>query len=233
MKSPKLCETKKMHYGEYLYKLVLSNQLNTIFRTELQKHTKLGFAKEQLNNLQEKYLHGELLEKQIYRTTVVIPNEDYLDAVDIYNILKFADNYKLRIDPWRSLTIYSNDRDLLIKISKKMRVSNKEFWEPDSSTIDLLLNQKNIVIVDKIPQFPLKVTLGSGNVDSNFADWLKNNTDKSRVGNITLSEIEAGSWVNGLYFYVRDEKVLSLVNLIVGHIIRRVDKLVYRPNIDK
>lgn len=233
MKSPKLLETKKLHYGEYLYKLVLSNQLNTIFRTELQKHGKLGYAKEQLNNLHEKYLHGELLEEQIYRTTRIIPNEDYLDAVDIYNILKFADDFKLRVQPWRTLNIYSNDKDFLLKISKKMRVSNLEFWEPDLQTVDLLLGEDNIILVDNIPKFPLKVTLGKKPIDSKFADWLRNNTDKSRVGNITLSEIEANGWCNGLYFYIRDERVLSLINLIIGHNIRRVDKLVYKENIDK
>jgi len=231
MKSPKLRETKKLHYGKYLYKLVLSNQLNTIFRTELQKHTKLGFAKEQLNNLHEKYIQGEPLEEQIYRTIRTIPTDDYLDAVDIYSILKFADDFKLRVDPWRSLTLYSNDKELLQKIIKKMRVSNREFWEPDSSTVNALLNETNIILVDRPHQFPLKVTLGGNRVDGVFADWLRNNADKSKIGPTALAEIEREGYLNGLYFYVRDEKILNLIYMIIGHNIRRIDKLVYKNNI--
>lgn len=231
MKLPKLYETKKLHYGEYLYKLVLSNQLNTIFRTDLQKHTKLGFAKEQLNNLHEKYIQGEALEEQVYRTVRTIPVNDYLDAVDIYNILKFADNFKLRVDPIRTLTIYSNDRELLQRLVNKMRVSNKEFWEPDASTISTLLNETNIIIVDNQPQFNIKITLGTQRVDTSFANWLRANDDKSRVGQTTLKEIENEGYLNGLYFYIRDEKVLSLVYMLIGHNIRRIDKLVYKNNI--
>jgi len=33
--------------------------------------------------------------------------------------------------------------------------------------------------------------------------------------------------------FIRDEKVLNLVMLIVGNSIRSVEKLVYVPNIDK
>jgi hypothetical protein len=233
MKSPKLCETKKLHYGEYLYKLVLSNQLNSIFRTELQKHTKLGFAKEQLNNLHEKYIQGKPLEKQVYRTARTVPVDEYLDALDIYSVLKFADSYKLRVDPWRSLTIYSNDRELLEKIIKKMRVSNRELWEPDNSLINTLLNEKNIILVDNPPDMPIKVTLGNKSVDPSFAKWLRSNADKSRIGPIAIQTIEDGGYLNGLYFYLRDEKLLNLVNMIIGHNIRRIDKLVYKENIDK
>ena len=233
MKSPKLCETTKLHYGEYLYKLVLSNQLNTIFRTELQRHGKLGFAKEQLNNLREKYIQGEPLEEQVYRTVRIIPNDDYLDALDIYAVLKFGDDYKLRVDPWRRLSIYSNDKELLKKITRKMRVSNLEFWEPATESINALLNEKNIILVDTLPEMSIKVTLGTRSVDPSFANWLKANTDKSRVGPIALASIEEGTYLNGLYFYIRDEKVLSLVNMMAGHNIRRIDKLVYKQNIDK
>ena len=39
--------------------------------------------------------------------------------------------------------------------------------------------------------------------------------------------------MNGLYIYLRDEKVLSLVTLLAGASIRSVEKLVYRGDIDK
>ena len=233
MNSLKLYETTKLHYGEYLYKLVLTNELSNIFRSELQRHTSLGFAKEQLNNLKEKYILGEPLERQIYRSIRIIPTEHYLDAVDIYSTLKFSKDFKIRVDLKTRMSIYTNEKSTLKKIINKMRVSNTEFWEPDVTSVNMLLGEENIIITNNIPVFPFKITLGTQKIDTNFAYWLKSNTDKSRIGNIALTAIEQGLDVNGLYFFIRDEKVLSLITMIIGHNIRRIDRLIYKQNIDK
>ena len=37
MNKLKLCETKKLHYGKYLYKVALSNPFDPWFRNEFQK----------------------------------------------------------------------------------------------------------------------------------------------------------------------------------------------------
>ena len=58
-------------------------------------------------------------------------------------------------------------------------------------------------------------------------------TDKSKIGPVALDCISKSGWYSGYYFYLRDEKLLSLIMLLVGNNIRRVDKLVYSGNIDK
>lgn len=233
MKSPKLFETCKLHYGKYLYKLVVHNSLNVIFRSEFQKDNMLGHAREKIDALTEQFRKGAPLMQSIYRTSREVTIDEYLDAKDIYTILKSHSDYKIRVAPSSSLTIYSNDRDLLIKIMDKIRSFRIEFWEPSKDSLPLLLNTSNIIVVDNPTDYPIKVTLGNQKVNSDFANWLKANTDKSKIGPVALDCISKSGWCSGYYFYLRDEKLLSLIMLLVGNNIRRVDKLVYSGNIDK
>ena len=41
-----------------------------------------------------------------------------------------------------------------------------------------------------------------------------------------LQEVKNNGYVNGMYFYVRDEKVLQLIQIIIGGNIKRVDKFI-------
>jgi len=79
----------------------------------------------------------------------------------------------------------------------------------------------------------LRVTLGRKNGSIDLANWLRNNKDKSKVGKKTLEYLENQSYVDGLYFYVRDEKLLQLITLICGNNIRRVQRLVWHNELDK
>ena len=63
-------------------------------------------------------------------------------------------------------------------------------------------------------------------IDISFSNWLIANSDKSRVGDKTLVSIQQG-YVSGSYFYVRDEKILIIVQMLIGNTIQRIDKLVY------
>lgn len=230
----KLYETKKLHYGKYLYKLVLHNSLNVIFRTEFQKDGHLSYARQQLDKYTEDYRQGIPITRQIYRGIKEVTNEEYIDAKTIYTLLKKAKDYKIRVDPWGTLTIYTNNKKMCMSISNKIYNKRIEFWEPNPENVTALLNVSNIIISDVPTDFPIKVTLGRGRIPPmDFANWLKSNRDKSRVGNKALDIIERGGWCDGLYFYVRDEKVLSLVHLLVGANIRRIDKIVYKGNLDK
>lgn len=231
MKKLKLFETKKLHYGQYLYKLVLSNELSFIFRTDLQKNSKLSYAKVILDQLNLQYRNNEPLTRQKYNTIKEVNELHYLDAKDIYSILNKSSGYKLRCESG-TLAIYSNDRDLLYKIVNKTRLQNAEIWEPDHSTVEILKSKEKIKIVDYQPLLQYQVHLNYKKIDSRFANWLISNQDKSRVGPKALESIQEGSAGN-FYFYVRDEKVLSLISILIGHNIRSVDKLIYKGDIDK
>jgi hypothetical protein len=231
--SLKLCETRKLHYGKYLYKLVLANSLNTLFRTELQKNGKLSYARYYLDKFTSQIQSGEPITRTVYRTTREIELETFLDAKDVYSILKKHDDYKIRVNPYNSLLIYSNDRSMLVKIANRMRTSAREFWEPNNEIATVLTNNSNIIVVDTKPPFPLKVTFNSNPINKDFATWLEANRDKSKIGDKALENLQLDGYLNGYYMFVRDEKVLNLVSLFIGGNIRTIEKLVYKEDIDK
>ncbi len=142
------------------------------------------------------------------------------------------DDYKIRVERYNGLCLYSNDRDFLINVSKNIPDSTREFWEPNTDNINYLLTEKNVVIVDKEPEFQYKVSFNSKTINSGFGKWLEANTDKSRVGRYTLENIYNG-YANNTYVYIRDKKVLTMIEIIVGHNIRKVEELIYMPSIDK
>ena len=227
----KLFETKKLHHGKYLYKLVLSNPLSSIFRSSSQSPVKLSYAKSRLEELTKKHKNGEPLTKQNYRSSVEISESYFLDAKDLYNILKKSSDYKIRCES-NSIGIYSNDRDQLMKIANKMRASSREFWEPNPEAADLLARKENLVIVSYPTAYQYQVHLSYKRIDANAYNWLKSNGDKVKVGPKTLRDIGSG-FANGSYIYVRDDRVMSLVEVLIGHAIRKVDKIVYKGDIDK
>ena len=226
----RLFETKKLHHGKYLYKLVLFNPLASIFRSSDQSK-KLEYAKNKLEELNEKYKHNEPLTKQSYRSSTPISNDAFLDAKDVYSALKKSNDYKIRCES-TTLGIYSNNKTMLMKLANKMRVSSKEFWEPASDAVDLLSRRENTVIVNYPSQFQYQVHLAYKRIDPNGYNWLKSNPDKVKVGPKTLRDIGNG-YCNGSYIYVRDDKILSLVEMLIGHAIRKIDKIVYKGDIDK
>ena len=226
-------ESTKLFYSEYLYKLVFRNELNVIFRSELQKKEKLSFARSQLDELTEQYRNNLPLYKKAWRTDVSVDINDYFDAMTVYNTLKKTDEYKIRIDPYSLITLFSNNKDFLVDLGNALRTSSVEFYEPDPKYIDLLKSKTKIQIVDDIPALPLKVWFNGIRINRDFANWLRVNDDKCKIGTIALQSLEDYGYLNGLYIYLRDEKVLNLVTLLAGSSIRSVEKLVYRGDIDK
>ena len=226
-------ESAKLFYSEYLYKLVFRNELNVIFRNELQKKEKLSYARSQLDALTEQYRNNNPLYKKAWRTDVSVDINDYFDAMAVYNTLKKTDEYKIRIDPYSSVTLFSNNKDFLLELGNKLKTDSAEFHQPNPDYIDILKSNAKIQIVDVLPKLPIKVWFNSNRINTDFANWLRANNDKCKIGTIALESLENYGYLNGLYIYLRDEKVLNLVTLLAGSSIRSVEKLIYRGDIDK
>ena len=229
----KLHKSNKLFFSEYLYKLVFRNELNVIFRSDLQKKEKLSYARRELDRLAEDYRNNFPLVKRAWRTDISIANNDYFDAMTVYSALKHSNEYKLRIDPYSKITLFSNNKEFLVDLGSKLKTDTSEFWEPCANYVELLQSKTKIQIVDEPPALPLKVWFNSTRVNQDFASWIHANRDKCKIGKIALDSLENYGYMNGLYIYLRDDKVLSLVTLLAGASIRSVEKLVYRGDIDK
>jgi hypothetical protein len=226
-------ETRKLFFAEYLYKLVLRNDLSSIFRTELQGKEKLNYARTQLDQLTENYRNNLPLYKKAWRADVLLHEDEYFDAMTIYNALKNSNDYKIRIDNHSQITLFSNNRKMLLDIANKLHKQRVDFWEPKQEHLTLLTGKTQIKIVNVVPELELKVYFNSKRVNAEFANWIDANRDKCKIGEIAFSSIQLHGYLSGFYMYVRDEKVLNLVMLLAGNSIRNVEKLVYVPDIDK
>lgn len=230
----RLFETKKLHYGEYLYKLVVINQLSYIFRTELQKDGNLGYARQRLDMLNQVYSN---VEDKFLKTSIElpwsgwrghdrIPLQDYFDGITLYRNLKKQNDYKLRVERY-TLHYYTNSRDCVVKLINSIQGPG-EFHEPKPGDIELLKKEKNIILVDYPPDYKYKITLGGKKGVPGLASWIDKNPNLAKMGKIAKDECQNQGYVKGYYFFVKDDKALFIAQLLVGDNIARIDKIVYR-----
>jgi len=224
-------ETKKLHYGRFLYKVVVRSPLASVFRTEMQRNGKLSYARSQIDSYKLSAKLGLPLKKTTWRSELHLDSNDITDADKICRLLLHSKEYLVRCE-YNTLIIYSNDKKLLTTISK-FEIA-EEFWEPDTASIKYLQSNANIILSDKKTNFPIKLTFGQKTAKRSMGTWLQNNTDKARCGPVLMKNfLNRERWIKGQYIFVRDEKVLFMVQLICGDNITRIDKIVYKEDIDK
>ena len=221
----KQCKTNRLFYNTYLYKISVRNSLCAIFRDK-----KLPYARKILDEYQTQLeTSGKILEDR-GRITREIPISTLSHAQFLYNELasQNQNDYKLRIES-PIVGIYTNDK-YWVK-SLELRLDDiVEIWKPSPDLESLLA--PNIIISDQPIDFEYKVTVGN-EVNSSFAVWARDNPTKVKAGIKFLDLVENNQYVNGMYFYVRDLKILQFINIIVGGPFRRVDKFINKPDIDK
>lgn len=224
----KLKETVKLHYGQYVYKVGLYNNLAGHFRTELQRHGKLSWAKQKIDELNSKLKPNDnYVEIPRGRFQYSVPVKDFYDAINLYRILMKNDTYKIRVEV-NYIYIYTNDREFCTSIINTCDV--KEFWEPNPNKIDALSQEKNIILVNKPPEYEYKITLGKKLGKPALAHWIDKNPKLAKIGETAKHQCLDEGWVKGYYFFVKNSQALLMAELIVGDNISRLEKLVYVPD---
>lgn len=213
----KIHETTKLFYDEYPYKLSILNSLGHIFREKNFKS-----ARDQLDELQLMYERSEPLVRGSHRVKTY-DVDTFKECKKLFAEFTSRDDYKLRIEN-PVIQVYSHDRDWLIKLASIVDVP-LQFFEPKT------VLEKNTILVSTPTNYEYKVTL-STTPDPGLATWILNNPTLAKAGPVFLEEVRNSGYTKGLYFYVRDEKILNLVNLMLGKS-SRIDKLVYKQDLDK
>lgn len=230
-RSPIRKETKKLHYKKYLYKVELRNEMADIFRSELNKGSeKLGHARKKLEAVKKEYNESGSYYLIRYNHRRMIHHTDFVESQKLYKILLSANDYKIRCEN-SFLNVYTNDKKLIDLIIKKCLEGVVQYWTVDDSKIEFLTNNLDTVIVDSVPEHKFKCYLNHNDMRPTY-EWLANNQDKIKIGYWCLQNVKGG-YANNNYFYVRDEKVLLLAQMVLGNCIRRVERLIYEGNIDK
>lgn len=231
MKQMKLHETKKLHYGKYLYKISIETPLSSIFRTDNRRNNKLYYAKTKIDEYISESRNKPIVINTRFRKTV-IQTSHIQDARTIYTVLINETDYFIRCES-KKLMIYTNLLSLIDKLSS--RVTGKvEIWQPDDKALTTLKDQKNVIISDKHTDYPYKITFGSKSGKPELAAWIEKNTDKVLAGPVLMKNLQrSNSWIQGQYIFARDENIIMLLQMIIGDNISRIDKVIYKANIDK
>lgn len=228
-------ETTKLFYNKFLYKVSFYNSLNTIFRTEFQTKGTLSLAREKIDQLTESYRRGVQMTLPVYRTWKDVDESTYLDARHVYAcLIRHKEEYRIRVESFGGMSIFSNSLPFLKKISKGLRTTHVELHSPSDEVESLLLKNANTIVSSVPVTWPLKITMGKKKRDySGFANWIRANNDKVKIGEIALQSLETPGYVSGYYFFIKSEKILNLINIMIGDNIRRIEHVVYKGDLDK
>jgi len=194
------------------------------------RNKNLAYARKEIDSMQQDFESGSpLYFKRILRQ-VTVGQGCFLDAKKILTYLKKNEDSMVRVEGV-CLSIFSNNRSWICDL--KSNISSQrilEFWEPDPKTLNLL--SPKTIIVNTPTDYKYKVTLGPKGCPS-FAKWAEQNPQHIKIGNGAKKELAEDGWVNGYYFYARDDKSLQICSLMLGSNIRRIDTLICKLDIDK
>lgn len=225
-------QTKKLHYGKYLYKIKIGTPISHIFQKNRQRDNELSFAKSMIDRYRDdcNNTKRKISNKKIdFKITKNVVN----DAEVVYNNLIDSSDYIVRCE-FMHLMIYTNSESLIDSISSSLSTERYDIWKPDVNTINLLKNSSNLIISNKKVDFPYKLTFGKKRSKSELGKWITKNKDKVKAGStILLNLLSDNRYINGQYIYVKDEKVLLLIQMMIGDNISRIDKIIYKEDIDK
>lgn len=195
-------ETTKLWYNRYLYKIVVQSR-NSWPAWRFRHATS--------------WLKWDELQNPDY-------DEDQRINFAVNELLQKADDYRSRAEG-HAVSIFTNNKKLISDIASIAGDRVEEIWEPNPDT-QHLLKDANTIVVKERPLYPMRVMLNDQKISPDFAKWVDANPDKIRIGDAAYSAIKRGWMTGGLYFYLRDDKILSLVNLMIHQNIRRIDRLV-------
>lgn len=176
-----------------------------------------------IDNLQNEYLSmQELGEKE--RTfgsrwnSKVVTIDDVQRALLLSKLAADLNDFHFRVEG-SILSFYTNSEPTLTQIVElyKNTYCIREIWRPESDKVKnfLLSNPKKIIRPEYSHKY--KVTVNGLKDPDNFKEWAQKLPKLKIMPN--------NNYQVGGYFYVSDEKTLSLCRIFLGDKIRRVDEL--------
>lgn len=203
--------TKKLFDNTYRYKAVVICLFSGFFRGN-----NIQFA-------QQKLKEAKKTGKYPLWTKRATP-KDVDFALEMCKILSKMKDYSLRVES-PIISFYSNDLADIKYITDIDLEAVKYVSMPE----DNQSMAKNTVYVRNL-DYDFKVTMGrTTQAHTNFINWINTNPKKIRMPKRCLEDLERGHSWGGGYFYVKDDKTLTMVKMFLGNSIARVDSVVKLP----
>ena len=229
-------ETRKLFYGKYPYKLTLRTSLCSYFSSYYRDNSFKNLKKR--CNAAEKELKAGSIPTTPWlwlRGEQQITESDVKIVRILIRHLEKYDDYKSRGE-FGTLTLFLPD-DQLWKKLKTLHELDKDhkfnWWEPksDISSGEVIMKSKEFTEW----KYRVNVRNTIKPVPDGFYAWAMNNQDKIKAGSSFWfhAKNRNGHGISGTYFYIKSEKMLSLLTLMMGDKIKNVDKVVVRDTEDQ
>jgi hypothetical protein len=211
MKLPLSIQTKqttRLFNGKYKYKIVLVSKAASWFRGA---------------NLESIKVNAGVTDRKSQPVWVQKLSYDDVDYVNhLVNTMEKAPDFIIRVEnPY--INFYTNNVTDIEKLAKIKETSVKYVSYPAPGSESDLDNKKIIV---KTLDFAYRVTMGRSKQNySSFLQWCEN-IDKVRLTKRARLQLAKNSSWGGYYFYVKDDKTLTMVKMFVGGNILSVEHCV-------
>lgn len=198
--------TTRLFFKKYKYKIVLISKGASWFRG---------------NELENVRVH--LSEKDTkFKLSNPLTEADKSYILKLYTTLTKCKEYDIRVEH-PLISFYSNSADDVEKLSKVDPTKVKYVSFPEQGSEDKLDNQQ--VLVKKL-DYGYRITMGRTRQDfTNFVKWCEGKTEKVKLPKRAITDLcKPHSW-GGYYFYVRDDKTLTMVKMFLGGHIQLVESV--------
>jgi len=197
-------ETTRLFNNKYKYKIVIVTALSTWFRGD------------NLSRIQEKIDHYDATKAKQHRSEL----GGVKFVQELYNKLSNMLDYNLRVEhPY--ISIYSNSETDITDIANIDLQQVKFVCRPKHEKLLAV----NTIIAPHI-NFLYKVTLGKTQQPyHSFIKWCENN-NKIKISKGTTKRLMQSTSYQGGFFYVKDDKALTVVKMFVGSCITKIETIV-------
>lgn len=211
MKLPQSIQTKhttRLFNGKYKYKIVLVSKAASWFRGA------------KLDSVKANAAITDRKGQPMWTQKLSYDDVDYVNQ--LVNTMEKAPDFIIRVEsPY--INFYTNNATDIEKLAKIKETSVKYVSYPAPGSESDLDNKKIIV---KNLDFAYRVTMGRSKQNySNFLQWCES-IDKVRLTKRAKLQLAKNKSWGGYYFYVKDEKTLTMVKMFVGSNILSVEDCV-------
>jgi hypothetical protein len=204
-------ETKKLFMDKYGHKIVFVQPASGWFRGG-----KISYAREKIKNF--KFGGTDYFSRQIKS------QQDLDYSLKLCNAFESMTDYEIRVES-PCLSFYTNNPKDIDKIAKIAGDNVKYICKPP---VDKILSKKTVLM--RRTGYDYKVTLGSTkNEYHDFIEWA-DKTGHAKLTKSTRRELSRSNSWGGTYFYVKDDKSLTMTKMFLGGCISRVDQVVQPTN---
>lgn len=207
-KSVQIKDTVSLFSNKYKYKIVLVCPGAGFFRGN-----KLDYALEKLTEIKNGNSNPPWFKTK--------SKDDLEYCFTLQRVLTSLSDYEIRIEH-PLLNFYTNTPGNLEKLADIDENRVKYVCLPDKNIGEL---EQNTVVVKKL-DYKHKVHLGSTRQEYNdFVKWCENNSKIRLTKSAKRDLSKARSW-GGSYFYVKDDKSLTMVRMFLGSSIVKIETVI-------